>query len=122
MHQISVLSGRRWVGRACTQALRELLQEQGDESVAGVLPQWAHVFPRLVLDNDRGVRQAASDLMHLLAQVPPSICWNHPSFGSSTCTALDHRAQTDAGVSFPEGGVCCGLHRGCVPCFWAFQV
>jgi hypothetical protein len=51
------------------QALRELLQEQGDESVAGVLPQWAHVFPRLVLDNDRGVRQAAADLMHFLAQV-----------------------------------------------------
>jgi hypothetical protein len=69
MHQISVLSRRHRAVRACTQALRELLQEQGDESVAGVLPQWAHVFPRLVLDNDRGVRQATADLMHLLAQV-----------------------------------------------------
>ncbi len=79
------------MGRA--QALRELLQEQGDESVAGVLPQWAHVFPRLVLDNDRGVRQATADLMHLLAQVPPSIGCEHLTSrdgGFSSRTALDH--------------------------------
>lgn len=54
---------------SCVQALRGLLQEQGDECVAAVLPQWAHVFPRLVLDNDRSVRQEAADVMRLLAQV-----------------------------------------------------
>ena len=85
------------------QALRELLQEQGDESVAGVLPQWAHVFPRLVLDNDRGVRQATAEFMHLLAQVPLTEKCEHLSFrdwGFSQCTALNHTASPDAILSF----------------------
>ncbi len=37
------------------QALKALLQTCDDAQIGAVLPSWAHVLPKLVLDNDRVV-------------------------------------------------------------------
>lgn len=58
------------------QGLRGLLRERGEAQVQAVLPSWAHVWPRLVLDNDRAVRYEVAEIMALLAQVRTFRIWN----------------------------------------------
>ena len=50
-----------------------------------VLPAWAHVWPRLVLDNDRAVRYEAAAIMALLAQVTVAL-----TFGARWIDCLKH--------------------------------